>query len=117
MEPRVHDRLAHMLAAIASIEHYTSGLRQTDFIGQRMVIDAVERNLERLSEASRHIPDVLKAQHPQIPWREIAGIGNILRHDYPRVDPTELWETIAHDLAPLKAAIAAMLSDAGTLEE
>jgi uncharacterized protein with HEPN domain len=71
----------------------------------------VERNLERISEASRHIPDTVKATTPHIPWRDIAGVGNILRHDDPRVDPREIWRTVDRDLKPLRETVEAMLRE------
>jgi uncharacterized protein with HEPN domain len=73
--------------------------------------DAVERNLVRVSEASRHIPSELKARHNSIPWRTAAGLGNALRHDYPRVKDPRLWHIVTHDLAPLKAAAETILRD------
>jgi len=79
-------RLEDILEAIAVIGTYTSGKTEDHYAAERMLRDAVERNVERISEASRHIPRSLKAPHPQIPWRKVAGIGNILRHAYPIVD-------------------------------
>ena len=65
----------------------------------------VERNLEIISEASRRIPDRLKATEPDVPWQEIAGIGNVLRHDYGVVRPDILWGVRTNRLAALKAAV------------
>jgi uncharacterized protein with HEPN domain len=58
----------------------------------------VERGVEILSEASRHLPDGVKARHPEIPWRKVAGIGNILRHSYERIAPDILWKLALDDL-------------------
>ena len=112
MQARVRDRLEHILTAIAAIETYTSGKQEADFVTDRLLIDAVERNIERISEASRHIPEALKAKYPHLPWRAIAGIGNILRHDYPLTKPVEIWLTVVRDLAALKTVVTAMLRDA-----
>lgn len=95
--------------AITAIERYTSGRPEAAFLSDPMLIDAVERNIERISEASRHIPEELRVTCPQIPWREIAGIGNVLRHDYPQVRPREIWETVVRDLPILKEAVLVML--------
>ena len=65
----------------------------------------VERNVETISEASRQPPDEAKAVEPEIPWREIAGIGNILRHDYGIVRPDILWGINVHRIAALRAAM------------
>jgi uncharacterized protein with HEPN domain len=105
-------RLEDVLEAIAVIEAYTSGKTFDDYAAARMLRDAVERNIERISEASRHVPRSLKAKHPEIPWRNIAGIGNILRHAYPIVDDSLVWEVVVRDLPPLKAAVEQLLDEA-----
>lgn len=115
MEPRVRDRLEHILAAFTAIEVYISGKQEQEFVADRLLIDAVERNIERISEASRHLPEARRVRPPHIPWRAIAGIGNVLRHDYPQVDPVEIWLTVIRDLGPLKAAVLAMLRDADAI--
>ncbi len=75
-------RLEDILDAIVAIAEDTAGKTFDDYAAERMLRDAVARNVERISEASRHIPNDLKARHPEIPWRKVAGIGNILRHAY-----------------------------------
>jgi uncharacterized protein with HEPN domain len=111
-------RLQDILEAIAAIAEYTAGKTFEDYAAARMLRDAVERNLERISEASRHIPMNLKARHPEIPWQKVAGIGNILRHAYPIVDDNLVWEVVVRDLPPLRAAAEQLLRNAepkGTL--
>jgi len=54
------------------------------------------------SEASRHLPDELKARHSRIPWPKVAGIGNVLRHDYQRIAPDVLWKLVLDDLPDLE---------------
>jgi uncharacterized protein with HEPN domain len=66
---------------------------------------------ETISEASRHIPEDLKARRPEIPWTEVAGIGSILRHAYHRVSDQVIWNTATHALAPLRVAVIALLAD------
>lgn len=70
---------------------------------------AVERGIEIISEASRHIPEELKDRYPHIYWREIAAIGNLLRHEYGRIDDRIMWRVVQRYLPELKTAIAAML--------
>jgi uncharacterized protein with HEPN domain len=64
----------------------------------------VERGVEIVSEASRHLPDDLKARHPEIPWRKVAGIGNVLRHDYESVAAAIMWKLAHEDLDALETA-------------
>ena len=61
-----------MLDGIRWIERMTAGKSFGDFRTDRPLRDAVERNLERISEASRHLPDAIKGARPEIPWRQIA---------------------------------------------
>jgi uncharacterized protein with HEPN domain len=105
-------RLEDILAAIRDIEAFTSGQAFEHYMATPMMRRAVERSVEIFSEASRHLPAGLKARHPQIPWRRIADIGNVLRHAYKVVDDAELWEIVVRDLAPLKAAVETMLREA-----
>ncbi len=62
----------------------------------------VERGVEIISEAGRHLPDELKARHPEIPWQKVAGIGNVLRHDDERVAAPVLWKLAQADLPELE---------------
>jgi uncharacterized protein with HEPN domain len=62
----------------------------------------VQRGLEIISEASRHLPEELKARYPAIPWRKVAGIGNILRHDYGHVAAPILWTLVRTNLPDLE---------------
>lgn len=62
------DRLLHILDAISAIETFVRDKSIADFQRDRMLRDAVERNIERLSEASRHLPPDLTAGQPGIPW-------------------------------------------------
>ena len=63
---------------------------------------AVERLFEIISEASRFIPQDLKAKNSDIPWQRMADLGNWLRHAYHRVDPDILFNIVDNDLEPLK---------------
>lgn len=62
----------------------------------------VERGVAIISEASRHLPDDLKVRNPEIPWQKVAGIGNILRHDYERIAAPVLWKLVQIDLPILE---------------
>lgn len=71
---------------------------------------ATQRGIEIISEASRRIPDDLKSQRPEIPWLDIAGIGNVLRHGYDSLDHEIIWGVVNKHLPALKAAVEAMLA-------
>jgi uncharacterized protein with HEPN domain len=78
-----------------------------------MVHDAVVRNLEVISEASRFLPEETRSLEPDIPWRSIADMGNWLRHGYDVVNDEIIWETIERDLPALKSAVARILQSCG----
>ena len=103
--PSIAERLSHILEAIAHIERNTAGLDLELFRADRFRQLGVERCLEIISEASRHIPDDAKARHPQIPWRRVGDIGNRIRHAYHAVDSEIVWEIVTGELAVLKSAI------------
>jgi uncharacterized protein with HEPN domain len=68
---------------------------------------AVTRCLEIISEASRRLSEGLKARHPDIAWHEMAGAGNVYRHDYEDVSVQRLWDTVQLALPPLRAVVMA----------
>jgi uncharacterized protein with HEPN domain len=101
---RVHD----MLESIRGIEKALAGKTIREYERSWVLRSAVERGIEIISEASRHLDRNLKAQHRNVRWKDIAGIGNILRHDYQRVDASIIWRAVKDDLPPLKEALLAI---------
>jgi uncharacterized protein with HEPN domain len=98
---RIHD----ILTNIASIEDYTDGLSEESFSSNRMVIDAVERCLERIAEAARKLGDQFDSAVPnEIDLHAIRQFGSVLRHDYDAVDTKILWNVVAIELPKLKLA-------------
>ena len=76
-----------------------------------MLRDAVERCLERISEASRRLPQEVKATQPHIPWRKVADIGNVLRHEYDDVADAEVWRIVVDDLSTMRSAVQSMIDE------
>jgi uncharacterized protein with HEPN domain len=73
-----------------------------DFEAERRKQWLVERGLQIISEASRRLPDAMKSRHPTIPWSKVAGIGNVLRHDYEHIAYDVLWRVVHDDLPTLE---------------
>ena len=103
-----------MLEAIVDIDQITAGRSFEAYAAERTARRAVERCMEIVSEASRRLPPALKDHHPTIPWPKIAGISNVLRHDYDGVNDAIIWHGARVDLLPLKAAVAALLRELET---
>ncbi len=79
------------------------------FAGSWQMQRAIERGLEIISEASRGIGEVQKSAHPEVRWAQISGIGNILRHEYHRVEATIVWNITQTHLPGLALAVRRML--------
>ena len=101
----LRDILHHIELAAA----FSAGLDAGAFKGALKTLYAVTRCLEIISEASRRLPDDLKARHPSIEWKQMAAAGNVYRHDYEDVAAEFVWETVQRALPPLRAAIEAEL--------
>ena len=107
MKPSIQLRLHDVLEAIEGIGDGGRGeLRrvcaQLDHAARRRA------GIEIISEASRHLPEELKAQYPQIFWQEIAAIGNLLRHEYGRIDDRIMWRVVQKYLPELKSVVLDM---------
>jgi len=99
-------------AALRDIAHqielasqFAAGFDYESFRDDLRTVYAVTRCLEIISEASRRLPDDLKARHPSIAWKDMAGAGNIYRHDYEDVAAQHVWDTVQIDLPPLRLVI------------
>jgi len=112
MPPMLADRIAHILDAISDIQTLLSGRSAADLATDKIAHLAIERSFEIISEASRHIPDTIKARQPDIDWHGMAALGNRLRHAYHLVDMRLLWEIAERDLPPLKTFIERIVRNA-----
>jgi uncharacterized protein with HEPN domain len=108
MAATLNERLVHILEAIADIRSLMSGKRSSSLATERVTRAAFERFVEIISEASRHIPPETRAEFPQIPWVDVANIGNRIRHGYDSVDERILWDIYAHDIDALEEAAIAI---------
>lgn len=103
MPPPHLPRLLDIIEAIERIDDLLSASSFDDFGAAWQQRWLVERGVEIISEASRHLSPELKARHPHIPWRNVAGIGNILRHNYESIATAVLWKLAKYDLPALEA--------------
>lgn len=102
-------RLEDILDEIRNLLNETTGLQYEAFEDVWLLRRAAERGIEIISEASRHIPDELKKTESAIPWRQIAGVGNVLRHNYENISGRVVWDIIVNHLGPLEEAVRRML--------
>ncbi|WP_072390904.1 HepT-like ribonuclease domain-containing protein [Hyphomicrobium sp. CS1BSMeth3] len=95
-------RFGDIVDNIDAIASYTQGMSEEDFFANRLVYDASERCLSRISEAAVKLGLLAEELAPDQPWSDIRGIGNWLRHDYPNIVKQTIWQTITEHLPPLR---------------
>ena len=106
-DPRLY--LDDIVEAIDRIRQYSAAMKYKDFSTDRKTQDAVVRNLEIIGEAASRLPESAKAQAPDIEWRKIVGLRNILAHEYFGVSLPLIWDVIQNKLDPLDAACKNLL--------
>jgi uncharacterized protein with HEPN domain len=104
--------LLHIRDAIARIERYSSQGRDA-FLQETLWQDAIVRQLEVIGEATKHLSSGLRDAHPGIPWQRIAGLRDVLIHDYMGVDLTAVWDVVQNRIPELKSHVLALLEKPG----
>lgn len=104
-------RIQDILNSIEKIGRYIKGMTITEFKKDTLVIDAVVRNFEIIGEACKHIPATIRNKYPDIPWAEMAGIRNILIHEYFGVDVKIVWNTAKKDLPSVEKKLLKMTTE------
>jgi uncharacterized protein with HEPN domain len=101
--------LQHILECIDNIESYVPN-GESDFFSSKLIQDAVIRNLEVIGEATKRVSMDLRSQHSDVPWREMAGMRDVLIHNYFGVDNEIVWNVVKDELPLLKNKIAELLN-------
>ena len=102
--------LLHIRDAIVRIQTYTEG-GQEEFLNNKMIQDAVIRNLEIIGEATKKLTPYLKDRRPEVPWNRIAGMRDVLIHDYFEVDLQIVWDVVKNRLPELKEHIESLIAE------
>jgi len=102
-DPQVY--LAHILQSISAIERYLQGVSKERFLESEEKQDLITRRLEIIGEAVKQLPEEFKQQYPDIPWRDIGDMRNILIHVYFDIDYTIVWKTATELIPKLKEQI------------
>lgn len=109
MKKEHHVYLEDILESIQRIEEYVSDINESDFYKNYQVQDAVLRRLEIMGEAVKNIPEDVRENYPDIPWRKIAGLRDVLIHAYSGVNVKRVWKIIKDNLPELKNRITAII--------
>ncbi|MBS9391894.1 MAG: DUF86 domain-containing protein [Dolichospermum sp. LBC05a] len=92
------------------IEEYTKGGKE-EFMQNKMIQDAVIRNFEIIGEATKRLSPELRSQYSEVPWQQMAGLRDVLIHDYLKVNLNLVWQIIEQNLSNLKRQVTAILQN------
>ncbi len=95
--------------SIALINDYVENLNQKEFERSIEKQDSVIRRFEVIGEATKNLPDSFKKKHPEVLWRKMSGMRDVLIHEYFGADKTRIWNTIKEDLPKLSEQISKIL--------
>ena len=102
--------LQHIIDSISSIEEFLRDVSNEEFRENRMLYNAVIRELEIIGEAGKNVSEEMKDKYPDIPWKKITGMRNKLIHDYFGVDLKVVWDTALYEIPKLKEQIKDLIS-------
>ena len=111
MRPEERDAayLWDMRDAARTARDLVAGMNLQAFLEDRRTQLAVERALELVGEAARRVSAGLREAHPELPWRSIVGLRNVLVHDYGEIEPARVYAVVVRDIPPLLAALEPLL--------
>ena len=97
---------------------YCNGLNAEQLEANELVTDAVLRNLELLGEAAKQIPEPVRKRHPDVPWRRIAGLRDVLAHAYYGLEDATIWQIVSKSIPELSLQLNAVaLAEGLTVHE
>jgi uncharacterized protein with HEPN domain len=99
------------MEAAARINAYIKGLSKDQFKADNKTLDAVVRNLQVIGEAVKKVPTSVRKKAPEVDWKRMAGLRDILVHEYFAVDPEIVWDIVQNKLGPLESQIQTILAN------
>ena len=103
--------LRDIVAACERISHYIGGMSPEDFQTDEKTIDAVLHNVVVIGEAVTRLPESVLLNNPDIPWRAMRGMRNVIVHEYIRIDLSDLWDTVTGDIPEVLPRMVKLADD------
>lgn len=103
--------LEDIQAACLRVSRYANGLTLEEFLEDERTYDAVIRNLEIIGEAAKHVPHPMREQHPNIEWKKLAGLRDMISHAYFGLDPFTIWTIVQEKVPDLLSRIESILAE------
>jgi uncharacterized protein with HEPN domain len=111
MKREAGDYIEDIIGALSKSMKFVEGTEYEDFIRDDKTLFATVRAIEVIGEAVKNIPEDVKKEYPEIPWRDMAGMRDKLIHEYFGVDLRRVWKTVKEEIPPLKPLFEKMLKD------
>ncbi len=110
MQQRDPSHLTDILQAAKQIQNFLQGIDKEQFDGSALIQSAVIRQIEIIGEASKRLSEPFRSANPHIPWRQIAGMRDLLIHAYDHVDIDEVWNAARSDIPSLISWIEPLIN-------
>lgn len=111
MKREIGDYIQDVVDAMDKSMEFINGMDYEDFTRDDKTIFAVIRAIEIIGEAVKNIPDHVKMEYQEIPWREMTGMRDKLIHEYFGVDKRRVWKTVKEEIPPLKPFFGEILKE------
>jgi len=112
MSPSLLDFLNHILSECSFVINNTKGKSKDEFLRDEVLTRAIVRSLEIIGEATKKLPSDFRLSHPQVSWNEMAGMRDVLIHNYFGVDYDLVWSTVKNDILVLKSELERIIEAA-----
>ncbi|MBN2143816.1 MAG: DUF86 domain-containing protein [Candidatus Aureabacteria bacterium] len=109
--------ISDIVVSMNKIGDYTSGLTFESFKNNDMIIDAVVRNFQIIGEASKNLPEDIKAKYPLIPWKKMISLRNYIAHEYFGIDISIIWNIVTKNIPETKPLVIALLEQSSENED
>ncbi len=103
------DCLRDMIASVRDAREFVGEMTYEQFVENKMAVSATIRSIEVLGEACRRLPRAWRDKHPQVPWKDIAGMRDRLIHDYGNINYSIIWHSVTELMKPLETELQSIL--------